>query len=114
MLVPSGVSYHGGSVYSPNGTLILEFDPRINEHLVDLFVPIGNLVGLEVDISTLPDYFTLDGTVYNVNYLEDVQQEFLDLRDAWETELGFTTAKTLRVLRPLIKLLKAMVQQGWF
>jgi hypothetical protein len=112
--IPSGVGYSGGRVFLPNGNLFLEFDPRINPELDELFLNIGQLVGLNVDISGLPDSFVLDGTTHDINYIEDVRQEAIDLIDAWETELGFTAEKTKRLIRPLILLLKKMLQEDWF
>jgi hypothetical protein len=114
VIIPWNISYKRGVLKDPGGNVVLEFDTRINPVLDELFQNLGQLVGLEVDISGLPDSFVLDGTTYNVNYLEDIQQEVLDLIDAWETELGFTAVKTRRVVRPLLRLLKKMVQEGWF
>jgi len=112
--IPSGASYTRGTVRMPNGNVVLEFDPRINPELDELFNNIGQLVGLDVDISGLPDSFVLDGTVYNVNYVEDVKPEAIALIAAWETELGFDAAKTKRIVKPLLSLLKAMVREDWF
>lgn len=114
IIQPNSLVYDGDGHLYHRGNLVLEFDARINPELSALFQNPSELVGLEVDASGLPDSFVLDGTTYYVNYLEDVQQEVQDLLDAWETELGFTAAKTRRVVRPLLLLLKAMVKEGWF
>lgn len=114
-IIPAGVNYDGGGrLYHPNGNLLLEFDPRINPVIHDLFSHMSELVGLNVDLSGLPDSFEIDGVVYPVHYIEDVKQEAMDLISVWATEFGWEAAKTRRVVRPIVDLLAAMIRENWF
>ena len=64
--IPAGIGYSNGKVYKPNGDLFLEFDADINIELDELFQNPGQLVGLEADISGLPDELTVDGVLYEI------------------------------------------------
>ena len=65
--IPSGVGYSKGKVYKPNGDLFFEFDYDINLELDELFSNPGDLVGLNADISGLPDELIIDGVTYEIN-----------------------------------------------
>ena len=67
MIIPDGIRYKNGKVFSPNGNVVIDFAEDLNPALADVFIDLPGLVGKEADISGLPDEFVIDGVTYEIN-----------------------------------------------
>lgn len=106
--VPDGVGYKDGRVYR-NEVTILEFEPWLNPDLVTLFTvtyPSGALVGLEYDLSGLPDSFDLDGGTYPINYADDAPI-FAEVHALNQSLLGLSAADSKAYIRAWATAIKA-------